>query len=97
MTARLNSIKLVKELFKHARRDDCYNCKELLRSMGLNPMKDFESNFNAERWQENRLEPGEIQKQKLAAANPYICETPGCVATKRLSCIGCSYHRRKPK
>jgi len=29
--------KLVKELYKHAQRDNCYTCKELLRAMGLNP------------------------------------------------------------
>ena len=28
---------LIKELRKHAQKDDCYNCKELLRAMGLNP------------------------------------------------------------
>lgn len=29
--------KIVKELYKHAQRDNCYTCKELLRAMGLNP------------------------------------------------------------
>jgi len=29
--------KLIKELEKHASRDDCYDCKQLLRAMGLDP------------------------------------------------------------
>ena len=30
---------LIKELYKHANRDDCYDCKQILRAMGLNPEK----------------------------------------------------------
>ena len=45
MSVRENSIKLIKELFKHARRDNCYECKKLLRAMNLNPEKTFEETF----------------------------------------------------
>ena len=31
---------LIKELYKHANRDNCYNCKQILRAMGLNPDKE---------------------------------------------------------
>ena len=39
---------LIKELLKHAQRDDCYNCKRLLKAMGLNPTVSFEENFKGE-------------------------------------------------
>jgi len=42
---RQHTVSLVKELFKHARRDDCYNCKKLLEAMGLNPDLTFNENF----------------------------------------------------
>ena len=32
--------KLIQELYKHANRDHCYECKQLLRKMGLNPEKE---------------------------------------------------------
>jgi len=28
---------LIKELLKHAQRDDCFDCKYILRAMGVNP------------------------------------------------------------
>lgn len=36
-----NAKALIKELRKHATRDDCYECKRLLRAMGL-PIKEGE-------------------------------------------------------
>ena len=37
----INSKKLLKELYKHAQRDKCYDCKQLIRKMGLDPDKKF--------------------------------------------------------
>lgn len=36
--------KLIKELRKHANRDDCYDCKQILKAMGLNPEKEVTNN-----------------------------------------------------
>jgi len=41
-TPREWSILMMKELFKHAQRDDCFGCKQVLRAMGLDPEKKFE-------------------------------------------------------
>lgn len=38
--------KLVKEIYKHADRDNCYDCKQLLRALGLDPSKAFDEVFN---------------------------------------------------
>lgn len=40
--------KLIKELYKHAQRDNCYDCKQLIRAMGLDPDKTFDKIFNSE-------------------------------------------------
>ena len=48
MDKRKNVINLIRELFKHSHRDNCYNCKQLLRAMGLDPEKTFEENFKGE-------------------------------------------------
>jgi len=45
MKQRENAIKLIKELFKHSHRDNCYDCKQLLKAMGLNPDKTFDETF----------------------------------------------------
>jgi len=47
-TSRENTALLIKELFKHARRDDCYECKRLLKAMGLDPRKSFEETFQVQ-------------------------------------------------
>lgn len=41
---------MVKELYKHAQRDDCYDCKQVLRKMGLDPDKKepFHTKFEPE-------------------------------------------------
>lgn len=31
---------LLRELFKHAQKNDCYECKKILREMGLDPEKE---------------------------------------------------------
>jgi len=36
---------LAKELLKHSQKDGCYNCKQILKAMGLNPEKSFEEQF----------------------------------------------------
>lgn len=36
---------LLKELFKHAQKDQCYTCRQILRAMGLDPEKRFEDLF----------------------------------------------------
>lgn len=41
MTTRQKSIAAIRELIKHAKRDGCYECKQLLRAMGINPDKEF--------------------------------------------------------
>jgi len=38
---RQNSIALIREIIKHAKRDGCYKCKRLLRAMGIDPDKEF--------------------------------------------------------
>lgn len=47
-TPRQNARALVKELFKHAQKDDCYECKQLIRAMGLDPDKRFSEFFKEE-------------------------------------------------
>jgi len=37
---------LVKELYKHATKDDCYNCKQILKAMGLDPKKSIDAVLN---------------------------------------------------
>jgi len=40
---------LVKELYKRAQRDDCYDCAQLLRRMGFNPTQKLRLEGRAER------------------------------------------------
>ena len=37
---------LIKELYKHANRDGCFECKQILRAMGLNPNKQLDEVMN---------------------------------------------------
>lgn len=37
---------LVKELYKHAQKDGCYNCKQILKAMGLDPDKNIDEILN---------------------------------------------------
>lgn len=39
---------LIKELLKHAQRDDCFGCKHVLRAMNLDPDKPYEELFKVE-------------------------------------------------
>lgn len=47
MTSRKEILKkLVKELYKHADKDNCFGCKQLIRDLGLDPDKNIDEVLN---------------------------------------------------